>query len=72
MDESIFVGMDSQEVYEYLGEMLQGVVYVMDSANTVAIVERILDSDVGDILNALNNPTDLYDMITRTKQSMGL
>lgn len=72
VDKSVLAGMEPQEVYDYLTEILQGVVYVMDSTNTMAIIENILDNDITDVLNALNNPTEMYDLILQTKLSMGL
>lgn len=62
--------MSQEETYDYLSQLLHEVVSVVDPDNVDMITNTILSSSLENIIITLNDPTILYDAITKVQASL--
>ena len=62
--------MSHEETYDYLSQLLHEVVSVVDPDNVDMITNAILSSSLENIIITLNDPTVLYDAITKVQASL--
>ena len=62
--------MSQEETYDYLSQLLHEVVSVVDPDNVDMITNAILSSRLENTISTLNDPTILYDAITKVQASL--
>ena len=62
--------MSQEETHDYLSQLLHEVVSVVDPDNVDMITNAILSSSLENIIITLNDPTILYDAITKVQASL--